>query len=396
MNNNDPSNPEKHLQDLLAASENYLEKVNKDAKDLLQEREKEAEQIKKIIGQQPDAFESVYKSYTRAMEQRNKTSSSSPHKETFQDLSQDVGKKVGEVTSRIVAGLSRLGQMIEDKVVGTDSPLPSPEAAAAKAPLKDTSSAAQTVPKQQTTPPSSVKKTSTPAETFVSPKILERMSALLEKMSQDPVEATEENSVSSFDRLSRLSSSIRSAWVPLLSQGAAGKPSGHRHLNEWEKIVKDIASECQQWPFEQSQTWNKWAQERLEEITVLHTWFDVSTAPEVTSATVLTVPMAFKGKGIIPKAPRSVPQNITADLQNCADYWEFVSSRKSKFHWVNTPAKHAFDECQSALEKWTAPSPEAQEWKEKSLERYSILEGRLTLRADTRENVAPTSKKNQP
>lgn len=66
MNNNDPLNPEKHLKDLLAASETYLEKVNKDAQDLLKEREKEAEQIKKIIGQQPDAFENVYKSYTRA------------------------------------------------------------------------------------------------------------------------------------------------------------------------------------------------------------------------------------------------------------------------------------------------------------------------------------------
>lgn len=212
----------------------------------------------------------------------------------------------------------------------------------------------------------------------VSPELIARMTRLLEAMTGTPmnVDATQP-----WLALDKLSAGIRTAWVGAISKGAAAQVDGHRWLNEWEKIVKDVASSAPSWPSPQAQSWGQWAAKGLVEIEGLRPWFAVAVDNGVIPSVVLVVPTAFKNKGVIPSAPATVPAQLTDELQMCADYWESMQNKNGKFHWKNTPAKHAFDECKNRLEGWKAGSEAEKKWKDDALERYAILDGRLTLRA---------------
>lgn len=230
------------------------------------------------------------------------------------------------------------------------------------------------------------------SEIQVSDEILNRMVNLATKMAGS---APEINSATSWGKLDKLSAQVRTAWVSVLSQGAAAQSSGHHWLNEWEKIVKDIGSSAETWPLQHQKTWKQWSTATLEEIEHLRPWFSVATQSEVQIDTVLMVPSAYKNKGVIPSAPKNTPKEIVSHLQACADYYECIAEKTGNFFWANTPAKHAFEEGRKKLENWK-PTNEAQEkWKEKSLNRYSILEGRLTLKS-VKKTQASTSKKMVP
>lgn len=226
----------------------------------------------------------------------------------------------------------------------------------------------------------------------VSEEILTRMSVLATKMTGH---APEIHSATSLGKLDKLSAHVRTAWVSVLSQGAAAQSSGHHWLNDWEKIVKDIGSSAETWPAQHQQTWKQWSTATLEEIEHLRPWFSVATQSEVQIDTVLMVPSSYKNKGIIPSVPKNVPKEMVLHLQACADYYEFISEKTGNFFWANTPAKHAFEEGRKRLENWN-PVNEAQgKWKEKSLNRYSILEGRLTLKS-VKKAQTPVAKKMVP
>lgn len=212
----------------------------------------------------------------------------------------------------------------------------------------------------------------------VSDDILNRMTVLAKKMTG---QESEISSNTSWGKLDKLSAQVRTAWVSVLSQGAAAQSSGHHWLNEWEKIVKDIGSSAENWPSQYKQTWKQWSTTTLEEIEHLRPWFSVATQNEVQIDTVLMVPSAFKNKGVVPSAPKSIPDDLVFHLQSCADYYEFISNKTGNFFWANTPAKHAFEEGRKNLENWKASTDPQLKWKEKALSRYSILEGRLTLKA---------------
>lgn len=226
--------------------------------------------------------------------------------------------------------------------------------------------------------------------TDVSEDILTRMSALATKMTGHKPEI---HSATSLGKLDKLSAQVRTAWVSVLSQGAAAQSSGHHWLNEWEKIVKDIGSSAEMWPSQHQQTWKQWSTATLDEIEHLRPWFSVATQSEVQIDTVLMVPSAYKNKGVIPSVPKNVPKEMISHLQSCADYYEFISEKTGNFFWANTPAKHAFEEGRKKLENWTTKNEAQEKWKEKSLNRYSILEGRLTLKA-VKKPQSSTSKKN--
>lgn len=212
----------------------------------------------------------------------------------------------------------------------------------------------------------------------VSDDILNRMSILSTKMTG---QESEIYSNTSWGKLDKLSAQVRTAWVSVLSQGAAAQSSGHHWLSEWEKIVKDIGSSAESWPTQHKQTWKQWSITTLEEIEHLRPWFSVATQSEVQIDTVLMVPSAFKNKGVVPSAPKSVPDDLVFHLQSCADYYEFISNKTGNFFWANTPVKHAFEEGRKNLENWKTATDTQAKWKEKALNRYSILEGRLTLKA---------------
>lgn len=227
------------------------------------------------------------------------------------------------------------------------------------------------------------------SEIQVSDEILNRMVNLATKMAGS---APEINSATSWGKLDKLSAQVRTAWVSVLSQGAAAQSSGHHWLNEWEKIVKDIGSSAETWPSQHQKTWKQWSIATLEEIEHLRPWFSVATQSEVQIDTVLMVPSSYKNKGVVPSAPKNTPKEIVSHLQACADYYEFISEKTGNFFWANTPAKHAFEEGRKKLENWK-PTNEAQEkWKEKSLNRYSILEGRLTLKSVKKSETSPAKK----
>lgn len=249
------------------------------------------------------------------------------------------------------------------------------------------STASSTIPEPVQTPateksPKTVETSVQPTQSSntvnVSDDILNRMTVLATKMTG---QESEIYSNTSWGKLDKLSAQVRTAWVSVLSQGAAAKSSGHNWLNEWEKIVKDVGSSAENWPSQYRLTWKQWSTTTLEEIEHLRPWFSVATQSEVQIDTVLMVPSAFKNKGIVPSVPKGVPDDLVFHLQSCADYYEFISNKTGNFFWSNTPAKHAFEEGRKNLENWKTSTETQLKWKEKALSRYSILEGRLTLKA---------------
>lgn len=347
--------------------------VLSDSEKIKQERRKAREELVKQIN--PNAltdtgFEKSYNSLQALRKRRD--ADSIELSEQLDQTTQENAIKVG------FTGLLDAMALVKNKVVEEVKNLGN-----TPAPTSKTSEPVQTpvIEKASKTVENVVQPTpsSDPSSnTNVSDDILNRMTALATKMTG---QESEIYSNTSWGKLDKLSAQVRTAWVSVLSQGAAAQSSGHHWLNEWEKIVKDVGSSAESWPSQHKQTWKQWSITTLEEIEHLRPWFSVATQSAVQIDTVLMVPSAFKNKGIVPSAPKGVPNDLVFHLQSCADYYECISNKTGNFFWANTPAKHAFEEGRKNLENWKASTETQEKWKEKALSRYSILEGRLTLKA---------------
>lgn len=375
-NNEKPKDNEALLQDLVQQTERFIQRTQKqlsgsaqDLNGLVKQTESEMDAIRKLTEQNSDAFEKSFESFMNTRGQRAKDPIVFPKTDTSSSNTLDgLAQTALNFKDRITSGWLRINEKINEK-------------ASAETPLPEAPTVENQHPSQDVVRSSSEQITQPPAPKMdgvvnVNATLLDKMSGLVQKMTgETPVLGSE----SSWSKLDRLSALVRTAWVSVMSQGEAAKSSGHQWLNEWEKIVKDIHSQSEQWPAQHKQTWGEWSQNWLNEIEMLRPWFVVAVANQINPHTVLLVPTAFKGRGVITSAPKGTPESLVANLQNCADYFECHASKKSKFHWVNTPAKHAFEECQKEMNDWQPQTTAQETWKEKSLQRYSILEGRLTL-----------------
>ena len=336
-----------------------------------QERRKAREELVKQIN--PDVlmdtgFEKSYSSLQALRKQR-----STDPLELSEQLNQDNQENAIKVG---LTGLLDAMALVKNKVVEEVKSLKNTPTFPSKISEPVQPLAMEEVPQEAE---ASVQKTTPSSDKVnVSDDILNRMAVLAKKMTGQESEIV---SNTSWGKLDKLSAQVRTAWVSVLSQGAAAQSSGHHWLNEWEKIVKDVGSSAESWPPQYKQTWKQWSTTTLEEIEHLRPWFSVATQSEVQIDTVLMVPSAFKNKGVVPSAPKGVPDDLVFHLQSCADYYEFISNKTGNFFWANTPAKHAFEEGRKNLENWKTATDSQAKWKEKALSRYSILEGRLTLKA---------------
>lgn len=355
----------------LGSAEKQLSKSMEDTNSLSKQVENQTDAIRKLTEQNSDAFEKTFESFMNTRGQRAKDPIEFPKTPPASNTLDGLAQTALNVKGRLASGWSRLNEKLNEKISADEKPVLHTK-------TTDIFSSTPVVPqkdREKSTPVTSHAEAKVDTPGF-DESLLDKMSVLVQKMTgETPVLGSD----SSWSKLDRLSALVRAGWVSVMSQGEAAKSSGHQWLNEWEKIVKDVHSQSEQWPTQHKQTWGEWSQNWLNEIEMLRPWFVVAVANQVNPHTVLLVPTAFKGRGVITSAPKGTPENLVANLQNCADFFEFHASKKSKFHWVNTPAKHAFEECQKEMVEWKPHTPAQETWKEKSLQRYSILEGRLTL-----------------
>lgn len=379
------------LQDLMQQTERFLGSAQKQLSDSVQDTntlskqvESQTDAIRKLTEQNSDAFEKTFESFMNTRGQRAKDPIEFPKTPHSSNILDGFAQTALSVKGRLASGWSRLNEKLDEKMAADEKPLSD-----TKADIFSPSPVAGPQDSIQQTPPKSASKEK-PDSTNFDENLLDKMSVLVQKMTgETPVLGSD----SSWSKLDRLSALVRAGWVSVMSQGEAAKSSGHQWLNEWEKIVKDIHSQSEQWPAQHKQTWGEWSKNWLNEIEMLRPWFVVAVTNQVNPHTVLLVPTAFKGRGVITSPPKGTPENLVVNLQNCADFFEFHASKKSKFHWVNTPAKHAFEECQKEMNEWKPQTSAQETWKEKSLQRYSILEGRLTL-LGVNSSPSPTGRKN--
>lgn len=243
---------------------------------------------------------------------------------------------------------------------------------------------------------SSVERTNSNADLInnvvVSNAVLEQMENLLNSMKTEQKGSSFENS---WDRLEHVTSEIRKAWVATIARKDGNRAAG-TWLDEWESIVLNFNNEAKNFAPVYQNKWMDWSKKTTLEIQSLRPLFkNNETTNDVNcNNTSLMVPASFKNKGVVPTASKSVPAQLVSDLQNCADYWEYIQSKGSKFFWKNTPAKHAMDEAKTTLQEWEPIAKKDIEWKDRSLKRYEILEGRLTVLSESSDD-APVAKKDK-
>lgn len=225
---------------------------------------------------------------------------------------------------------------------------------------------------------------------IVSNTVLEKMEKLLHAMQTEKPSSSFE---SSWERLEYVTSEIRKAWVATIARKDLNSSAG-TWLNEWENIVLNFTNEAKSFTSVHQNKWIEWAKKTTLEIQSLRPFFEnAATTNDINcNNTSLMVPMSFKNKGVVPTAPKSIPTQLISDLQNCADYWEYIQSKGVKFYWKNTPAKHAMDEAKTTLQQWEASAKKDVEWKDKALKRYEILEGRLSVLSESNEDTAVSRK----
>lgn len=219
--------------------------------------------------------------------------------------------------------------------------------------------------------------TSTVAPTVLpSQSLMDSMSALKNSMNGSNVPAPEV----SWEAMDKITAEIRTAWVKVLSLGSNPPHDAGEWLSTWQNILTQIQKDAVQWGKEHQDTWSQWAGDRSKEAQSLQPWLNKNAKNAS-----LTVPASMAGKGTIPSAPSGVPKQYVKDLQNCADFWEYAQASNNKIQWKNTPTKSSFEECRSNLEQWNAVQSADIEWKEKALDRYAVLEARITLRCESRQ-----------
>ena len=213
-------------------------------------------------------------------------------------------------------------------------------------------------------------------------ELMGQMSSLLQDMTTTASPAAD----FSWHALDQLSGSIRKAWVSVLAaHSSTPNPQSGAWLDRWEQVVQLVAQSVDQWPKEHQDSWAAWAETGQKEVNALRPLLAQSATNNF-----LSVPAAFQGKGVIPAPPSGTPKELVQDLQHCSDFFEFYQSSEN-VRWKNTPSKYAFEECKGKMEQWSPQSAALSEWKERALDRYTLIEAKIAVKgAGLRTSIAPT------
>lgn len=228
-----------------------------------------------------------------------------------------------------------------------------------------------------------------------SQRLLQELKNLAVQLNSELKNQYKDNSVSDeWMLLNKLTSDIKKSWVTIVSTDQIQNKVPL--LLKWEILLKDMESESSNWDHQKNIVWKDWISKNIYEIETLKSWVDAGSQNKNSdiNQNTIEVPSLFKEKGIIPSPPPTVPQHLIEQLQSCADYWEYIQTKPQKFMWKNSPNHFLLNVFREKLKDWNPQNQQELDWKEKALERYIILDGRLTLKSvNTKPNLVETPKK---
>ena len=237
-----------------------------------------------------------------------------------------------------------------------------------------------TAPKQASEPQQPVSNKVTEASEPVPPQnVFQGFVDLLEKMTGEKHLVLD----TSWSGLDRMSMQIKRHFSVSLTNKTS-KEDLASWLNDFVSLAEEVYALSPSWGSHQH-AWKTWSQNTLKEMAALSGWINPQNEKTI------DVPAAYIGAGEkIPKAPSSL-KSLENTLQNFSDFFAWAKDQGS-FAWNNSKTQSLFMTSWGELTKQETSSKSETEWKEKALDRYTILNARFTLLSSPSRDVTNTKK----